>query len=60
MSIRIIRIKKASMAQPDATLTHPMIGRHLLRKPSTAAALERCIALLLDNAYRPLDIREFG
>jgi hypothetical protein len=59
-AIWCFRVAKLSAQGSDCARLRLREVHNLLRKPNAATALERCIALLLDNARRPLDIREFG
>lgn len=59
-AIWCFRVAKLSAQGSECARLRLHEVHHLLRKPRAASALERCVALLLDNACRPLDIREFG
>jgi hypothetical protein len=54
------RVAKLSAQGSECARAHLREVHDLLSRPCAAAALERCIGLLLVNACRPLDIREFG
>jgi hypothetical protein len=59
-AIWCFRVAKLSARGSELARLRLQEIHRLLQKPDAAAALERCIGLLLENARQTLDIREFG
>jgi hypothetical protein len=59
-AIWCFRVAKLSAQGSESARLRLQEVHSVLQKPGAAAALERCIGLLLENADPPLDIREFG